>query len=208
MRGINCRLRCANVGLRLGRGRTALLPLFTRHDVGIDEFIGTVSLTSRQTGLRFGSRQRGLCLLERGAIGSVIDSEQYLALFHFLAVGVIHFIDVAGNTRAQLDAFHRFNSAVKAIPLTDGFHYHVSGAHRGRLWDGVLCNTVIASDKQHGEEHRSQCCQMNVNPGFLQAHYFYSGYGSRRTRRSGRRRATSFVRTGLRLFVSFIATKL
>ncbi|MNT31440.1 hypothetical protein D3C72_1672740 [compost metagenome] len=100
MRGVNCRLRGANVGLRLGSGRTALLPLFTRNDVGIDEFIGTVSLALRQAGLRFGSRQRGLRLLERGAVGSVIDSEQYLALFHFLTVGVIHFIDVAGDARS------------------------------------------------------------------------------------------------------------
>jgi hypothetical protein len=49
---------------------------------------------------------------------------------------------------------------------------------------------------------------MKVTPGFLQAHYFYSGIGSRRARRSGRRRATSFVRAGLRPFVTFIATKL
>ena len=36
----------------------------------------------------------GLRLFQRSAIGSVINSEQHLALFHFLALGVIHFVNV------------------------------------------------------------------------------------------------------------------
>ncbi|MCV5654667.1 hypothetical protein OFN54_25335, partial [Escherichia coli] len=67
---------------------------------------------------------------------------------------------------------------------------------------------VVAADEQKGEHHRAELGQVNVSPGFLQAHYFYSGKCSRRARRSVRSRATSFVRAGLRPFVSIIATKL
>jgi hypothetical protein len=71
-----------------------------------------------------------------------------------------------------------------------------------------LRDALIASNEERGEQHHARHSQMKVTPVFLQAHYFYSGIGSRRARRSGRRRATSFVRAGLRPFVSFIATKL
>ena len=162
--------------------------------MGIDQLIGTVSLTLRQAGLRFGPRQVCLRLFQRGAIGTVINGEQHLALLHFLAVGVIHLINVAGHARAQLNALHRFNPAVKAIPLANRFHHHVSGTHGRRRWRGILRDAVIASDEQHGEQHGPQRAQMRITPGFLQAHYFYSDNCRHRARRSRRHRATSFVR--------------
>ena len=119
--------------------------------MGIDQFIGTVCLALRQTGLRFGSCQRCLRLFQRGAIGSVIDREQYLAFFDLLTVGVIHFINVAGDARAELYAFHRFDPAIKAIPLANGFDDHISGADGGRLWRGILRDTLVAPDEQGGE---------------------------------------------------------
>ncbi|CDL17813.1 hypothetical protein [Klebsiella pneumoniae IS46] len=162
----------------------------------------------RQAGLRFGSCQRRLRLLQRGAIGSVIYREQHLALFHLLAVGVIHFINVSRDARAKLNALHRFNATVKTIPLTDRLHQHLSGADRRGGRRSILRDAVVAADEQKGEHHRAERGQVNVSPGFLQAHYFYSGKCSRRARRSVRSRATSFVRAGLRPFVSIIATKL
>jgi hypothetical protein len=119
----------------------------------------------RQAGLRFGSRQRRLRLFQRGAIGSVINSEQHLALFHFLAVGVIHFINVAGDAGAQLNAS---TASIRPLKLSHWLmdFTTTSAALTAGAGGAAFCATLLSHPTSSTESNIAPSASDESYPGF------------------------------------------
>jgi hypothetical protein len=69
-----------------------------------------------------------------------VNHKEHIALFHQLARLKPHFLDVTGNTRANLDRFHRLGAAGEFVPLdqflcSTGATVTVGGG--GCCWRGI-----------------------------------------------------------------------
>src|SRR5690606_24639114 len=145
----------AHAGVALRAGGLAGLELLARDRLGLDQRLRARVLRLREFGFGAGALQLRAGLVERCLVGTRVDHEQQVALLHFLAFLEGHALYVAAHARAQLDAFHRGDAAVEAVPLVHGLAQHGGDADLGRWRHAFAGGGLAAAAGGNGDsDHR------------------------------------------------------
>ncbi len=146
-------LGTANRRVALRAGSMARLEFLAGDDLRVDQGLRTGVLRLRQRGFAAGAFERSLSLRQLGHVATLIDDEQQVAFFHFLAFLKCNAIDIAGDAWTQVHRFHGTDTAGEVIPLAHVARDHLSDADFRCGWPGGgRCRTAAASRHSHGDQ--------------------------------------------------------
>ena len=125
-------LRALDVGLRGARAGIELVDLLPGRGLLIEQRSGADEFGSREFESRGAGGELRLRACQFGGERARVDAEQQLALAHARSVDEVHFVDRAGDTRAQFDEVDRLQPAAELLLIVDAALNRGRHAHRWR----------------------------------------------------------------------------